>query len=259
MKPNTVISNDKLANISEIFTSIQGEGIFIGEKQLFIRFGGCNIEPRCIYCDTDFIIKEGFSVSKSNYNNPVSPEKLLAILSNSINQDKKTYHSISLTGGEPLLYSDFLASFLMKIKNDFKIYLETNGILYDNIKNIYNNIDYIAMDFKLPGECGRDYFKEHKEFLKTCLLLNKRNKSNSAYIFVKLVITNKTKKNDIIKSSSIIASLDKSIPLILQPVTTESMLKSPSISTILKLHETAKKYLDNVRIIPQIHKFIKIK
>ena len=38
--------------IKEIFTSIQGEGLFIGYKQLFIRFCGCNLS--CNYCDTDY-------------------------------------------------------------------------------------------------------------------------------------------------------------------------------------------------------------
>ena len=38
--------------IKEVFTSIQGEGPFIGYKQLFIRFCGCNLS--CNYCDTDY-------------------------------------------------------------------------------------------------------------------------------------------------------------------------------------------------------------
>ena len=40
------------AKIKEIFTSIQGEGPFIGHKQLFVRFCGCNLS--CKYCDTDY-------------------------------------------------------------------------------------------------------------------------------------------------------------------------------------------------------------
>ncbi|HPX77174.1 MAG TPA: 7-carboxy-7-deazaguanine synthase QueE, partial [Methanobacterium sp.] len=36
--------------ISEIFSSIQGEGKLVGRRQVFIRFSGCNLT--CNYCDT---------------------------------------------------------------------------------------------------------------------------------------------------------------------------------------------------------------
>ena len=38
--------------IKEIFESIQGEGPYVGYKQLFIRFCNCNL--KCNYCDTEF-------------------------------------------------------------------------------------------------------------------------------------------------------------------------------------------------------------
>ena len=38
------------AYIDEIFASIQGEGPWIGQRHIFIRFRGCDIS--CQYCDT---------------------------------------------------------------------------------------------------------------------------------------------------------------------------------------------------------------
>ena len=38
--------------IKEIFESIQGEGPYVGYKQLFVRFCNCNL--KCNYCDTEF-------------------------------------------------------------------------------------------------------------------------------------------------------------------------------------------------------------
>ena len=107
------------AKIKEIFTSIQGEGPVVGYKQLFIRFCGCNLA--CNYCDTDF----GYNNAQS-----YSAQKLADYIMSEFDLTK--IHSISLTGGEPLLYSDFLNEFipLIKSKTQVKIYLETNGTLY---------------------------------------------------------------------------------------------------------------------------------
>ena len=60
------------AKISEIFYSIQGEGIYQGIPQVFIRFWGCNLH--CYFCDTNIstcnemsiadVIGEIFSINK---------------------------------------------------------------------------------------------------------------------------------------------------------------------------------------------------
>ena len=49
-------------NIKEIFSSIQGEGPYVGEKHVFVRFCKCNLA--CKYCDTDFISGNEFSVDE---------------------------------------------------------------------------------------------------------------------------------------------------------------------------------------------------
>ncbi|MDW8366438.1 MAG: hypothetical protein RMK49_11390 [Abditibacteriales bacterium] len=37
----------KKLRLVEIFSAIQGEGICVGERQVFVRLGGCNL--RCVY------------------------------------------------------------------------------------------------------------------------------------------------------------------------------------------------------------------
>ena len=40
------------ADLVEIFSSVQGEGLLVGVRQIFLRFPDCNLA--CRYCDTDF-------------------------------------------------------------------------------------------------------------------------------------------------------------------------------------------------------------
>ncbi|MDD5613833.1 MAG: 7-carboxy-7-deazaguanine synthase QueE, partial [Candidatus Omnitrophica bacterium] len=75
------------AKISEIFYSVQGEGIYVGYPQIFIRFWGCNLK-NCRYCDTQSKYFKEYGIQD---------------LKIEIELIKKDCHSLSITGGEPLL------------------------------------------------------------------------------------------------------------------------------------------------------------
>ena len=94
-----------LVPISEIFSSIQGEGKYVGCRQLFIRFVGCNLS--CRYCDTeDMLAADKCDLENDKVlDNPVTLTDVLPYIKKRL-QEK--HHSISLTGGEPLLYTDFI-------------------------------------------------------------------------------------------------------------------------------------------------------
>ena len=82
------------AEVSDIFSSVQGEGIFVGAKQIFVRFRQCNLA--CSFCDEPWQ-KEAKSYSSLELMTEV---KYLDL-------NKGPHHSISLTGGEPLMYGFF--------------------------------------------------------------------------------------------------------------------------------------------------------
>jgi len=224
------------AKIVEIFTSIQGEGPYIGVKQLFIRFCGCNLQ--CSYCDTNQIQNEEYL--------EFTPDELRK---NIENFRLKSLHSISLTGGEPLMWADFLLEFLPTLKKDFKgkIYLETNSTLNTNLEKIIEYIDIISADIKLPSTSGvENSFAVHDEFFKVARKYNKE-------LFAKIVFDENILDNEIYNCLKLAEKYN--FPLILQPKTVDNKI---SVSKE-KMFEIFNKFLaiqPNTRIIPQVHKFL---
>ncbi len=239
------------AHLTEVFSSIQGEGLYVGERQVFIRFTGCNLG--CQYCDSPQALVLGptyklESVPGSHKfetrNNPVSKEELLALVE-SLDKPAGLCHSISLTGGEPLLQVDFLKEFLPGLKR--KVYLETNGVLPERLTEVIELVDIVAMDIKLPSATGQSpYWKEHREFLETAYLKE---------VFVKIVVTKESNVKELDQAASLIAKVDDKIPLVIQPVSPHGPVKHrPAAEELLAFHTVAKRKLKDVRVIPQMHK-----
>lgn len=234
--------NKLKADITEIFSSIQGEGIFLGARQIFVRFKECNLN--CIYCDE---MPRG--LDPKEYDIPRLMSKI-----RSLEESKGPHHSVALTGGEPLLYTDFLKEFLKSLrKGNFKSYLETNGILPRELEKVINLVDIIAMDFKLPSSTGeRAYWKEHLKFLKTAV---------KKIVFVKAVVTPATKGEDIEKAVRLMKKVKEDIPFILQPATpVRKGDEEVNKRRLLEFLEIAtKNNFENIRVIPQIHKILNMK
>ncbi|MFA6350638.1 MAG: 7-carboxy-7-deazaguanine synthase QueE, partial [Candidatus Omnitrophota bacterium] len=132
--------------ITEIFDSVQGEGLYLGERQLFVRLHGCNM--KCRFCDT-----------KTTHYIEYHPQELLKEL----DMYENDYHSVSFTGGEPLMQKDFLKNALeLTSRSGYKNYLETNGTLPAALSEVIQHIDIVAMDLKFPSSTGADaYWQTH--------------------------------------------------------------------------------------------------
>ena len=225
-----------MVKIREIFTSVQGEGPYIGYKQLFIRFCGCNLD--CKYCDTDF---------KSENAKEYSAEELIEIC-----KENKDCFSVSLTGGEPLLSCHFLEEFLPE--SPLPVYLETNGTLYIELEKIIDYVDYIASDIKLPSCTGFEpQWANHEKFFEIA-----RRKE----LFAKVVFDSKITEYEIQKTVDLCHKYG--IEIILQPKSElngkQSKNKIISLDSEFML-KTLDKFLQKypkVRLIPQVHKFINI-
>ncbi|MFH1190314.1 MAG: 7-carboxy-7-deazaguanine synthase QueE [Candidatus Omnitrophota bacterium] len=229
------------AEITDIFSSIQGEGIFVGAKQIFVRFKDCNMS--CGFCDE----------SKDIRGKAYTTAELMDAIRSLITRNG-IHHSVSLTGGEPLCHTDYLACFLpLMRKEGWKPYLETNGTLPNELSRVIDLIGIVAMDIKLPSSTGeRAYWDEHFEFLKI---------ASQKMVFIKSVITPETKADDVRKAVSLIKRLGKDVPFILQPATPVKPADKPVDSkALLEFVEIAlENKLESIRVIPQTHKMMGLK
>lgn len=229
-----IIFKQPAAKITEVFLSIQGEGVYAGEPHIFVRFHGCNM--RCVFCDTPQAGVPGES----------SAREVLDKISD-LDRDRRA-KAVTVTGGEPLLHTQFLKILLPALREKgYKIHLDTNGTLPDRLKDVIGLIDIVAMDIKLPSSTkDKLFWEEHLEFLKV---------AKTKEVFIKTVVTDETREADIEKAVRLVESLDVNIPFILQPASGSGEFKGvPDNARLLDWQAKAQPRLRDIRVIPQLHK-----
>jgi len=237
--------------MKEIFSSIQGEGEFAGRRQIFIRLTGCNLN--CSYCDTEYAASDCWKVESYPGSGEFTVQHQLPTLKNITDLVESwcssfpnLHHSITITGGEPLLHTDCLINLLPQLRGFLPVYLETNGALPDELLKIVSMVDGISMDIKLPSTaCNKeDLWDAHSRFLSVAAAVRTS---------VKMVVSDATSMDEILQGCNIIKNVDKNIPLFLQPLTSRDGTVAVSAPYLLRLQASASTILPDVRVIPQMH------
>jgi len=132
--------------VSEIFKSIEGEGIWVGIPTVFIRLSGCSI--KCTTCDTKYAWIEGEKM-------PVL--KVVDYVTKNFRRGR-----VSITGGEPLDQIEAVTELVEWLKNYgfYPINLETSGQIYSPEVSIF---DTWSVDLKTPSsgvEANLDAIKQ---------------------------------------------------------------------------------------------------
>ncbi len=235
---------------AEVFSSIQGEGLYAGARQVFLRLSGCNL--KCRYCDTpetreapSVVMVESKPAGGDFYEiaNPIAVEMMADILIK-IYGRRKLHHSLSITGGEPLLQVDALLKLLPPLREKgVRIYLETNGTLPEAMRRLAPVTDIVAMDIKLETAAGVKVPHEvQRRFIE---------EARGTDLFLKMVVTAGTDR------VQWLAKFAADIPLILQPVTPFGDIRGwlPPHMLITYI-DAASEVLESVRAIPQMHKLL---
>jgi 7-carboxy-7-deazaguanine synthase len=122
--------------ISEIFFSIQGEGILLGVPSLFVRTSGCNL--RCTWCDTPY-------TSWRPEGEELSSDEIAAQVAG--------FHAshVVITGGEPMIAPEIvcLTNRLRTLASHITI--ETAGTVYTPVE-----CDLMSISPKLSNSTPRE-------------------------------------------------------------------------------------------------------
>ena len=126
--------------INEIYTSIQGESSWAGQRCVFVRLTACDL--RCTYCDTEYAFFEG---KKRPLQEVI--DEVLAV----------DCPQVEITGGEPLLQRNVHPLMTALCDAGRTVLIETSGA--HDISKIDPRVHRI-MDLKTPGsgECARNLF-----------------------------------------------------------------------------------------------------
>lgn len=246
------------AVVQEIFSSIQGEGLYAGARQVFIRLAHCHLH--CAYCDTPMTTPRGDCLVEtepaSNHWVPVpgiqnvdETELLIAGLI-----AKAPHHSVSFTGGEPLLYPHYLGALMQRVQAlGVKTYLETSGTQPHSLAKVLPFLDVLSMDVKFPSTTRQAArWQQHSDFYLTA------QQAPQVELYVKCVVNDATTFEELDQLAQVVP--DPTVPIYLQPETslTDSGVLRIGPMHLLALQAYASQYFQSVRVLPQTHKMMKI-
>jgi 7-carboxy-7-deazaguanine synthase len=217
------------ALISEVFSSIQGEGLWVGRPQVFVRFAGCKIG--CRYCDTP-----------TDVTLDLAADELSALVQSHI------IPSLAITGGEPLEQVDFLLGWLPAIHTQYDILLETNGVEFEAIRKVLPFVDIVSMDIKLPSATGRGpYWDEHDQFLEAV---------GDHPLYAKVVFDEGMTEEERERLMGLMERY-KRLPVVFQPIFTTDQNRLKKSMDVFDAF--AKRFPGRVRFIPQVHRLVGVR
>ncbi|HXW03445.1 MAG TPA: 7-carboxy-7-deazaguanine synthase QueE [Nitrosarchaeum sp.] len=228
----------------EIFTSVEGEGILYGTKTLFVRLAGCPFT--CFYCDT----KESLPLDSGN---EYSIEEACRLIDSNL---KNQTYKVNFTGGDPLIQHNAVAELAKYIQTKkIPTYLESSCFDSDRFNHVLPFFDIIKIEFKTKDSDFVDS-KHYERLIETAMKCLKLSVASKKTTYVKIVVSSKTKLDDF---KDLVNKIFQNIlkhdvdGFIIQPT---YGIAEPSLELLLNLYDVVYPYYIDVKVVPQLHKFI---
>jgi 7-carboxy-7-deazaguanine synthase len=228
----------------EIFTSVEGEGILYGTKTLFVRLAGCPFT--CFYCDT----KESLPLDSGTEYDIDEACKLI-----DSNLKSQTY-KVNFTGGDPLVQYQAVAELAKHVQSKkIPTYLESSCFDSKKFEYVLPFIDIVKIEFKTKDSEFVDS-KHYEKLIENTMDCLKSSVSSKKITYIKIVVSSKTNLNDF---SDLVTSIFNSIlknqidGFVIQPT---YGIAEPPLDLLLKMYDIVYPFYNEVKVIPQLHKFI---
>ncbi len=228
----------------EIFTSVEGEGILYGTKTLFVRLSGCPFT--CFYCDT----KESLPLDSGN---EYSIEEACKLIDSNL---KNQTYKVNFTGGDPLIQHDAVAELAKYIQTKkIPTYLESSCFDSDRFSHVLPFFDIIKIEFKTKDSDFVDS-KHYERLIENAMKCLKSSVASKKITYIKIVVSSKTRLGDF---KDLVDKIFQNISkhdidgFIIQPT---YGIAEPSLDLLLNLYDVVYPYYIDVKVVPQLHKFI---
>jgi 7-carboxy-7-deazaguanine synthase len=246
------------APVLEVFASVQGEGRYVGEPQVFLRLAGCPL--RCRWCDTPASWTLDAHRDEEGWSTPF---QATTRISEAEGEHRRT---VSVTGGEPLMWPEFVRE-LRTFLGPRRIHLETAGAHPEALASVLDAVDHVSLDLKLPADLGAPVSlgllgREADPVTSTnvadaqanCLKLVRGRDACG-----KLIVSGDREPEDYLPILEDVASIAPELLLYLQPVTPVAGVPAPDHRLLFRLVELALERSLEVRVVPQIHRLLRIR
>lgn len=227
----------------EVFTSVEGEGVFYGTKTLFVRLAGCPFT--CFYCDT-------VEALPPDSGDEYDIESACRLIDDSLASNT---FKVNFTGGDPLLQHQAVAELAKHVQaKRIPTYLESSCFDSDKFNHVLPFIDIVKIEFKTKDSEFADapHYAGLIDNATECLRSSIYSKKKT---YIKIVVSARTRLDDFaeLAGRALAVGADALEGFVIQPT---YGMQEPSLEQLMRFYDVVYPKFPDVRIVPQLHKFI---